>query len=80
MKNNKQPEQLEFDFVNKCIDSVDNYRKAEQMSPKEISDYLILHFPVEYKWGAFDCAVMDRAILILQELDDKQKSECCCKN
>jgi hypothetical protein len=58
---------------------VDFVREVDKMTYKDLGDFLIYSYPKEYTFGSKEQAVLDRVILILQELDDKEKLGCCCK-
>lgn len=66
-------EQLEFSFAKSVFESILQYQKAEKMSTKEVADYLIQNYPSEFTLGSLNCAVLDKAILMLQDLSEQQE-------
>lgn len=82
-KNIKCPT-LDKQFTNKIIDSIGWIKRVDKMTYKDMADYMIFHYPAEnvFKIGNEGCAVLDRIINILFELQDKEdikNRKCSCK-
>lgn len=60
-------------FINSVSDLVKNADFAGKMSYKELADYLIYHYPENYKFGSKQEAVLDRVIQELFNLAEQKE-------
>ena len=59
-------------FVESVMKSIEWIEKVDRMTYKDLADFLIYHYPKEYTLGSEECAVLDRVISILFNLQDKE--------